>query len=208
MYKSAEQYLGPSRKKTDMLMEPYVGVQAPSYSPQPHTLLYNVHGMDQVHSNPQLAPAVQHKPQPVHTPPVHQHNHSNHKQMHIKWETKEYTAMTDPRVWGGPFWFSLHSSAAHYPIKASNMVRDLMVGRLLALPVEIPCAKCRPHASAFIEANKDKLFDICSGRDKLFNFYVDFHNKVNQRYNKPIVSYEEARRMWMGGIKVSTMKYA
>ena len=135
------------------------------------------------------------------------HDHHNHQPMHVKWETKEFTAMTDPRVWGRPFWFSLHSSAAHYPIKASNMVRDLMVGRLLALPIEIPCSRCRPHASAFIEANKNKLFYICSGRDKLFNFYVDFHNKVNERYGKPIMSYEQARKIWMDGIKVSTMSY-
>jgi hypothetical protein len=205
MYKSAEQYLGPSHKK-NMLMEPYNGVESPAvYNPQPHTLLYDNGSVEQRHRT-DPTPVYHPKPEPIHRKPVHHHHHHD-KKTHIKWETKEYTAMTDPRVWGRPFWFSLHSSAAHYPVKASNMVRDLMVGRLLALPFEIPCAKCRPHASAFIEANKGKLFDICSGRDKLFNFYVDFHNKVNQRYNKPVLSYEQARKIWMGGIKVSTMSY-
>lgn len=193
MYKSAEQYLGPSSKNS-MLMDPYgnrANVIGSSRGSQPRTLLYNSY-TEKIYKTPvqkiERRDDVDHKP-------------------HIKWETHKYTAMTDPRVWGRPFWFSLHSSAAHYPVKASNMVRDLMVGRLLALPIEIPCAKCRPHASAFIEANKHRLPDICSGRDKLFNFYVDFHNKVNQRYDKPTMSYEDARKIWMEGIEVTTMSY-
>ena len=207
MYKTAEQYLGPSRKKTGMLMEPYNGVASPAvYNPQPHTLLLNNGAIEQMHrTDPTPVHRPKHIPQPAHQP-KHHHKHDN-KKMHAKWETNEYTAMTDPRVWGRPFWFSLHSSATHYPIKASKMVRDLMVGRLLALPIEIPCSRCRPHASAFIEANKSKLFDICSGRDKLFDFYVDFHNKVNERYNKPGITYAQARKIWMGGVKVSTMSY-
>ena len=115
--------------------------------------------------------------------------------------------MADPTVWGRPFWFSLHSSAAYYPENASHITRDLMIGRVNAIPIEIPCAKCRPHAHAYIQSNKHRLKDICSGRDKLFNFYVDFHNKVNERHGKPIVTYEQARKMWMGGIKVTTMSY-
>ena len=103
---------------------------------------------------------------------------------------------SDPKVWGPPLWFSLHSSAAHYPHNASPMVRDRMVNRILALPVEIPCASCRPHARAYIESKRDLLPEICSTRDALFAFYVDFHNKVNQRYNKPIVRVQEARQMW------------
>ena len=129
------------------------------------------------------------------------------KELQIKWNTKEYVNISDPKVWGPPFWFSLHSSAANYPLNASNIVKERMIGRILALPIEIPCASCRPHAGAFIEANKHKLRDICSERDSLFDFYVDFHNKVNQRYNKSIMSYKDARDLWMNGIKISTMSY-
>jgi hypothetical protein len=105
--------------------------------------------------------------------------------------------LTDPRVWGPPFWFSLHVSSANYPIKASNLTRELMKNRIKALPIEIPCSACRPHAHAYVESRKEELDDICSGRDSLFRFYVDFHNAVNKRYNKPIMSYDEARKMWM-----------
>lgn len=105
-------------------------------------------------------------------------------------------SFTDPRVWGPPFWFSLHVSSANYPVTASNLTRELMKNRILALPIEIPCSACRPHAHEYVESRRGELDSICSGRDSLFAFYVDFHNKVNERYGKPKVSYDEAKQMW------------
>jgi hypothetical protein len=99
-------------------------------------------------------------------------------------------------VWGPPFWFSLHVSSANYPLTASNLTRELMKNRILALPIEIPCSACRPHAHEYVESRRAELDNICSGRDSLFAFYVDFHNKVNERYGKPQISYDEAKQMW------------
>lgn len=112
------------------------------------------------------------------------------------------TTTTDPRVWGPPFWFSLHVSAAHYPVQPSKIVRERMKNRILAIPYEIPCAACRPHASAFIEKHRDSLDQIVSGRDSLGRFYVDFHNAVNRRYNKPEWTYEQAYKKYSGTTKV------
>lgn len=99
---------------------------------------------------------------------------------------------SDPKVWGPSFWYTLHVSAAHYPIEASPIVRDRMKNRILAIPYEIPCSGCRPHAIDFIEKNRNNLDRIVSGRHELGKFYVDFHNKVNERYGKPIWTYEQA----------------
>ena len=106
---------------------------------------------------------------------------------------KKEESNASPSVWGPPFWFSLHVSSLYYPEEASPIVRERMNNRILAIPYEIPCSLCRPHASAHIEKHKDKLNDIVKGRDNLFKFYVDFHNAVNQRYNKKIWSYDEAK---------------
>jgi hypothetical protein len=105
---------------------------------------------------------------------------------------------SNPKVWGPPYWYSLHNSAAHYPINASPLVKQRMKGRILAIPYEISCRTCQPHASAYIETlSDDKLDAIVSGRDNLFRFYVDFHNSVNQRLGKPIWSYEKAKSFYM-----------
>jgi hypothetical protein len=105
---------------------------------------------------------------------------------------------SDPKIWGPPFWFSLHVSAAHYPIQPSSIVRERMKCRILAIPYEIPCATCRPHASAYIEKYRSELDNIVATRHNLGQFYVDFHNQVNKRYGKPEWTYEQAYRYYGG----------
>ena len=194
MYKTASEYLGFNKNH---LMEPYknVGKQDPQY----------IHNRIQDH---------------MHEPPSHNsnHNHShnsipkiedfksdNEPQLHYK--TMKYQSLGDPKVWGPPFWFSLHTSAIFYPEKPSALYRDKMKARILAIPYEIPCAACKPHASAFVEKHKRNLDSIVSSRDSLFNFYVDFHNQVNMRYNKPTWTYDQAKKYYSGGAKVTSMTY-
>lgn len=105
---------------------------------------------------------------------------------------------SDPKVWGPPFWFSLHVSAAHYPENPSQIVRERMKNRILAIPYEVPCSTCRPHASAFVESHREHLDKIVSNRHELGKFYVDFHNKVNKRYGKPEWTYEKAYKYYSG----------
>jgi len=105
---------------------------------------------------------------------------------------------SDPKVWGPLFWAPLHISAAYYPIEASPIVKERMKNRILAIPYEVPCTNCRVHASAFIEKNKDNLDTIVSGRHSLGKFYVDFHNQVNKRFNKPVWTYEDAYKVYKG----------
>ena len=105
---------------------------------------------------------------------------------------------SDPKVWGPAFWYTLHVSAAHYPLQASQIVKDRMKRRLLSIPYELPCQSCRSHASAFIEKNRDRLDEIVSGRHNLGQFYVDFHNQVNKRYNKPEWTYTQAYKKYAG----------
>lgn len=104
----------------------------------------------------------------------------------------------DPKIWGPIFWNTLHISASHYPLEASPLVRERMKNRILALPYEIPCQTCRSHAISFIEGNSDSLDKIVSGRHTLGKFYVDFHNQVNIRYNKPTWTYEQAYKKYSG----------
>lgn len=105
----------------------------------------------------------------------------------------------DPNIWGPKMWFTLHNGAIKYPIKASPIFAERMKGFILGLPVMIPCDKCQDHATAHIEANWSRLDDVVSGRDKLFKFFVDFHNRVNKWINKPEMSYENAYKLYKSG---------
>lgn len=98
-----------------------------------------------------------------------------------------------PHVFGPPVWFTLHNAASHYPEEASPIYAEKMKNIILSIPLLIPCKTCKLHATAYIEDIKDYLPDICASRKNLFNFFVDFHNFVNKRLDKPIVSYDEAK---------------
>ena len=103
----------------------------------------------------------------------------------------------EPTVWGPSFWFILHNGSARYPKQATPVCADRMKGFILGIPVMMPCETCSDHATAHIEANYDRMDEIVSGRDKLFPFFVDFHNYVNRRYNKPEMSLQAAYDLYL-----------
>lgn len=109
---------------------------------------------------------------------------------------EKYTKNTDPTVWGPHFWFILHNGALNYPSLANPLAIERMKNFILAIPIMIPCISCKDHATAYIEQQKDYLDYICNSRDTLFKFFVDFHNFVNKRHNKPEMSYDDAYRLY------------
>jgi len=125
----------------------------------------------------------------------------------IKWETSNYTNMSDPKVWGPSLWFTIHNGARNYPVSASPFAINRMKGFIMGIPMMLPCEICKIHAANHINKNRNKLDEICSGRDILFKFFVDFHNMVNKRYNKPVMSYEDAYDLYNGKASVSIMSY-
>lgn len=122
-------------------------------------------------------------------------NYSHENEQHVTCQNINKSS-NDPKKWGPPFWYILHNGAFHYPENASKLYIERMKNFILGIPVMLPCEKCKNHATVFIEQHKSKLNDICSGRESLFNFFVDFHNKVNARYDKPVLSYEEAYNIY------------
>ena len=79
---------------------------------------------------------------------------------------------------------------------------------IIAIPIMLPCLKCKDHATSYIESNLEKLDKIVSSRKNLFNFFVDFHNYVNKTYGKRIFTYEEATVLYNGNVKISKMSYS
>ena len=204
MYKSASQYLGSDRSRPPShLMEPYKRVDDLVMHPfrqqqQQQTREHFEHNEEHVrHKSPK------HRPHHHHVPD----HHRSHNHVDMKWTTQNFNGLTDPRVWGPPFWFSLHVSAANYPDNPHDLYKTAAKNNILSIPYMIPCPKCKPHALAFIEKYKQNLDKIVNSRRGLFNFYVDFHNKVNERYGKKIWSYTEAWDYYTGGATVRYLQY-
>lgn len=140
--------------------------------------------------------------------PVKEHTKIKHEKP-LEINTEHNVNTSDPSVWGPAFWFTLHNGASKYPIKASPIVIQKTKGFIQGMPQMLPCQACKVHAIAHIESHKisDSLDTICSGRDNLFKFFVDFHNMVNRRHNKPAMSYEEAYKIYNGNVNISNFSY-
>lgn len=101
---------------------------------------------------------------------------------------------TNPDVWGPLFWFTLHNGASVYPIQATEIQKDMMRGFIYGIPSMLPCNTCKIHANNYIQSHN--IDNIIKGRESLFKWFVDFHNKVNVRTNKRYVPLEEAKAMY------------
>ena len=128
--------------------------------------------------------------------------------MSVKYKMLKNVNPGNPEVWGPAFWFSLHNGAVQYPKNAAPIWRKRMKSFIKGIPVMVPCSKCSEHASAYIESLSDeKLNDIVKNRDKLFKFFVDFHNFVNKRIGKNTFSLEAVEKMFKGPAEVLTVEF-
>ena len=102
-----------------------------------------------------------------------------------------------PSVWGPMLWYSLHNGAANYPPdkrNISNQIKIHMKNWINALPLMIPCADCANHAVEYI--SRSDLDKAVVDRESLFKYFVDFHNHVNKKLGKRIISLDEAKSIY------------
>jgi FAD-linked sulfhydryl oxidase len=102
----------------------------------------------------------------------------------------------DPKKWGPHLWYYLHTAAMNYPLSPSPEQQKGMLDWLCSLKWTIPCKNCSNHYGSYIEEHKKELPSVCASQEKLFDFLVTIHNKVNVRSGKPTISVEDARKMY------------
>lgn len=59
----------------------------------------------------------------------------------------------------------------------------------------LPCNDCRQHASRYLSQNPPENY--LGLVDGLFIYTIKFHNFVNERLGKPILSEEEAKALYL-----------
>jgi len=125
----------------------------------------------------------------------------------MTYEKKLYKNTGAPEVFGPPMWFTLHNGAARYPDNPSPIIKERMKNFILGIPAMVPCKKCREDATSYIERHKKDLDKIVSDKSHLFKFFVDFHNDVNKKLNKPIMSLKDAKKLYSGEVEILKLKY-
>jgi hypothetical protein len=102
-------------------------------------------------------------------------------------------APTNKSVWGPAGWRWLHLRAIRYPRRAptrDDAARAFV--EIWAFLSQLPCRRCREHAKAYFARNPPDLRD----GPALEVWAWRFHNAVNARLGKPLVSYAEYERLY------------
>ena len=98
--------------------------------------------------------------------------------------------------WGKHLWGFLHTmticdfSLPEANLRTQKPIRD----NIKMLTSVIPCQLCKDHFLQYLPTiDKVDLYKSNS----LFYWTIDFHNKVNEKLGKPILSYKEATNIWL-----------
>lgn len=148
-------------------------------------------GVNPMNKNPEI--------RPIRSEDIQRHNLSEgYKEGNVRsLDFDNLKNLTSPDVWGPHYWFVFHNASANYPTTASPYYAERMKNFILSIPVLLPCLKCKEDSTAYIDSRKSELDTIVSGRENLFNFFVDFHNMVNKKHNKRSYSYDEIKVIYM-----------
>lgn len=95
---------------------------------------------------------------------------------------------TLPESWGRGVWFTLHRWTANMKNTPENA--DAFREMLDVVLRGLPCGNCARHAVSYLERNPPVFND----QDPYwaFRWTVAFHNAVNARIQKPLMSFGEA----------------
>lgn len=97
--------------------------------------------------------------------------------------------------WGPGAWEFLHSITFNYPIHPTSQEKETTRQFFHLLKYILPCERCRQHYTEGIE----KIMPIephLKNRDTLSRWLVRFHNIVNKRLGKPIMSYQSVQEKY------------
>lgn len=127
--------------------------------------------------------------------------------LNINIENKECLNVRSPQVWGQAFWFINHLGSICAPTKIPPQKREKYWNFIDGLPEMLACQECQGHARKFVEKHKPYKDIICSSRDNLVRFFVDFHNDVNRRSGKKMMDIEDVYGMFAKPAKINYFRY-
>jgi hypothetical protein len=101
-----------------------------------------------------------------------------------------------PDYFGPGYWIAWHLKA----YKANTYRKKAEASRSIVIDVSnIPCEKCRKDALEYMR-NNQLITSVENKKDELslFKWTVLFHNFVNKKLGKEIITLEQAIELWNG----------
>lgn len=89
--------------------------------------------------------------------------------------------------WGPKLWNFIHACSFAFPQNPTPEEKKAFTGLLDSLRVLVPCPDCRNHYTTYL----DKVPPPVDCGEELQKWLIDFHNNVNARIGKDVVSPSE-----------------
>jgi hypothetical protein len=105
----------------------------------------------------------------------------------------DHNRLHNPNYIGPGIWYTIHSLAADAktPQEKTDVIRHIR-----KIQSRFPCNDCKVHFGNYLEYNPPEM-TVNGSPESLFAWTVNFHNSVNHRLNKPQVSYNDAKSIFM-----------
>jgi len=94
--------------------------------------------------------------------------------------------------WGPRGWAWLHNTSTKYPDSPQPHEAQFTFRRIWGFLTSLPCIECREHAIAY--ATEHPLNMTSSHTLQIWSW--NFHNSVNTRIGKPVMSLAEYRKVY------------
>jgi len=112
--------------------------------------------------------------------------------------------MATKQQWGSITWILLHTLAEKIKEDCFVKHRDYLIGLVPKICMVLPCPSCSAHCTQYVK--KIRMQNIKTKGDYI-TFLNQFHNTVNQRLRKPMVTLRECREKYQKArlIKIISM---
>jgi hypothetical protein len=108
--------------------------------------------------------------------------------------------LNDPKnVWGPVGWKWIHRLCINYPLVVKGHTRDAFISAVWGFITQLPCLECRSHASTYIMNNPPDM----TSRYSLESWCFNFHNAVNERLHKKIITFDEYQEIYAEDIRLA-----
>lgn len=103
--------------------------------------------------------------------------------------------------WGELMWAYIHTICIIDDFHKYNVVIQISKNIILLLKsIKLPCNICQIEFTNELHILSENINDKVTKNDinnLLFYWSVDFHNKINLKLNKDIISYDKAKDLWL-----------
>lgn len=105
------------------------------------------------------------------------------------------------KYWGPLFWYMIHLVAFNYPVNPTAKNKKHVILFYELIYKLLPCPICQKHYLKWLQTYPVKLF--VGTRKHLALWTVRFHNNVNKRKNKEIISHPEACKLYYHPLNIT-----